>query len=135
MPTTTAPPILMTAEEFVAQHENDRMELVNGVVVELPMPSVIHGKVCSLINYYITAYVLKKDLGQVMGNDTFMRTKRKPDSVRGADVMFFSYKRLPKGPLGESVCRPAPVAGRGGVSTPARAGGVEEAADRIAVAG
>ena len=39
MPTTTAPPILMTAEEFVAQHENDRMELVNGVVVELPMPA------------------------------------------------------------------------------------------------
>lgn len=63
------------------------------------MPFAIHGKVCSMINYYLTAYVLEGDLGQVMGNDTFMRTARSPDSVRGADVMYFSYARLPRGPL------------------------------------
>ncbi|MFT3878252.1 MAG: Uma2 family endonuclease [Gemmatales bacterium] len=99
MASVSAPPVLMTAEEFVARHEHDRAELVRGVVVELPMPFATHAKVCSLINYYLTAHVLEHELGQVMGNDTFMRTERTPDSVRGADVMYFSYDRLPKGPL------------------------------------
>jgi len=108
MSTVAAPPILMTAEEFVAQHENDRAELVNGIVVELPMPFATHGKVCSLINHYITAFVLEHDLGQVMSNDTWMRTTRKPDSVRGPDVMYFSYSRLSKGPLPKRLLEVSP---------------------------
>jgi Uma2 family endonuclease len=34
-----------------------------------------------------------------MGNDSGVVTHRDPDTVRGADVMFYSYARLPRGPL------------------------------------
>lgn len=99
MSAITVPPTLMTAEDFVRLHEHDHAELVRGVVVELPLPYPAHGKVCSLINYFITAFVMQHDMGQVMGNDSLMRTKRSPDSVRGPDVMYFSYERLPRGPI------------------------------------
>jgi Uma2 family endonuclease len=88
---------LVSAEDFAQRHERDRLELVAGVVEEQPMPFPLHGKVCSLINYYLMGHVLTHDLGHVMGNDSFIRTRRNPDSVRGADVMFVSYARLPRG--------------------------------------
>ena len=82
--TVATPPILMTAEEFVARHENDRMELVNGIVVEIPMPYPNHGKVCFQFTGMLWKYLETNDIGQSMGNDSFMRTTRTPDSVRGA---------------------------------------------------
>lgn len=99
MATVATPPKLMTAEEFVAQHENDRMELVDGVVVELPMPFAAHGKICFQVAVELGKYLDSHDVGQAMSNDSFMRTNRSPDSVRGPDVMYFSYERLAKGPV------------------------------------
>ena len=40
-----------------------------------------------------------QDLGQVLSNDSGVITERGPDTVRGADVSFYSYERVPKGPL------------------------------------
>ena len=34
-----------------------------------------------------------------MSNDSGVITERDPDTVRGADVSFYSYERLPKGPI------------------------------------
>lgn len=94
-PAPAAPP-LMTAEEFIRLHGDESgVELINGRIVRLPMPGEAHGLVCSKANYYLTGYALERDAGQVMSNDTFVRTK--PDGVRGADVCFISYDRLPKG--------------------------------------
>ena len=106
MPTTTAPPILMTAEEFVAQHENDRMELVNGVVVELPMPTLAHGTVCFQFAVELGVYLKTNDIGRGADNDSFVKTK--PDSVRGADVLYYSYERLPRGPVPHGLLDVAP---------------------------
>ena len=39
------------------------------------------------------------DLGHVLSNDSGVITERGPDTVRGADVCFYSYERVPKGPL------------------------------------
>ena len=36
-----------------------------------------------------------------MSNDSGVVTERDPDIVRGADVAYYSYARLPKGPLKE----------------------------------
>jgi Uma2 family endonuclease len=34
-----------------------------------------------------------------MSNDSGVITERNPDSVRGADIAFYSFNRLPRGPL------------------------------------
>ena len=40
-----------------------------------------------------------RDSGRVMCNDSGVITERNPDTVRGADVAYYSYSRLPKGKL------------------------------------
>ena len=40
-------------------------------------------------------------LGRVVGGDAGVVTQREPDSVRGPDVAFYSYQRIPRGPLPE----------------------------------
>jgi Uma2 family endonuclease len=95
----------MTAEEFIRLHGDESgVELVNGRVVRLPMPGGVHGEVSSNAHALIREAVKRAGLGRTYVNDTFIRTK--PDGVRGADVCFVSYARLPKdrprgkGPLG-----------------------------------
>ena len=36
-----------------------------------------------------------------MSNDSGVVTERDPDTVRGADISFYSFNRLPKGPLAQ----------------------------------
>jgi len=43
-----------------------------------------------------------------MTNDSWVKTERGPDTVRGADLVFWSYERLPKGDLPEGVIPIAP---------------------------
>src|SRR5690242_2478155 len=45
-----------------------------------------------------------------MSNDSGVVTERDPDTVRGPDVSYYSYKRLPKGPLLEGYLDVAPDA-------------------------
>jgi len=96
----------MTPEEFVQHHGGDSdVELVDGVVVRLPMNGFEHGIVCGNASSILREWVKPKTLGRVLCNDTFIRTKAKPASYRGADVCFISYLRMPlnqprpKGPL------------------------------------
>lgn len=103
MSTLTAAPALLTAEEFVARYENVHAELVKGVVKEYPVPWVKHGKICLRIGALIYQHVEANDLGHTASNDSWIRTGSNPDSVRGADVCFFSYERLPRGDIPEGL--------------------------------
>jgi len=38
-------------------------------------------------------------MGRVVSNDGGIRTERDPDTVRGGDVAYYSYARVPQGPL------------------------------------
>jgi Uma2 family endonuclease len=89
--------VLLSAEDFARLHERDRVELVAGVVEEQPMPFPLHGQVCFRFSVQLGIYLAANDIGHGFGNDSFIRTRRNPDSVRGADVMFVSYARLPRG--------------------------------------
>ena len=101
---TAAPPALLTGEEFFARHENDRAELVDGVVVwEKDVPNYPHGEVCATFTRLLGNHVADNDLGRVCSNDTFVRTRKSPDRVRGADVLYVSYTRMPKGPAPEGL--------------------------------
>lgn len=87
----------MTADEFLAMHgDESNVELVKGRIVRYPMPGPKHGMVCNKAAFLITRHVLEHDLGRVMSNDTFVRTGEEMDTIRGADLCFLSYARLPK---------------------------------------
>jgi Uma2 family endonuclease len=101
----TAPPKLMTADEFwdfVHRRENqDRVfELVRGEVVEMTKPGKRHGFVCINAGVLLHAYATRRKKGYVCGNDTGVVVARDPDSVRGPDLLFFedatSYEQIDK---------------------------------------
>ena len=91
---------LMTAEEFGNRPDPGYPEeLVRGRTVAMPVPDRRHGFVCSKADRIFGNFVDEHDLGRVMSNDSGVITERGPDTVRGADVCYYSYQRLPKGPL------------------------------------
>ncbi len=96
---TAAKPKLLTAAEFGERHGGDYAELVDGIVVELPMSELFHGKICLFIGAAILHWVTEHDLGHVASNDSFVKTRTDPDTVRGPDVCYFSFERLPRGPV------------------------------------
>jgi Uma2 family endonuclease len=99
---------LLTAEEFARQYGGQRMELVKGVVKEVPVPFPKHGKICGTIAYFLNDVAIKHDCAHVMTNDSFVKTRSNPDTVRGADVSYYSYQRLPKGEVPDGLLPVAP---------------------------
>ena len=92
---------LLTAEDYLKTPDLDRpTELVRGVIVMMPPPFPRHGQVCMTAAFLMKQYVDEHDLGHVLTNDSAVITQRAPDTVRGADVAFYSYDRIPKGKLG-----------------------------------
>lgn len=95
-----APPKLLTIDEYLRLPDDGRKtELVRGRVIEVPPTYPFHGYVCGKVYKYIEQFVDSNKLGRVMTNDTGVVTERDPDTLRGADVCFYSYTRLPPGPL------------------------------------
>ena len=106
--TPTAPPPagspLMTGEEFVLIDGHEQMALIDGVLVQEPdMPSVTHGEICLNVGGELRQFVKANKLGRVCGNDTSLRLRRNPDTVRGPDVCYFSTARMPPGQRLEGV--------------------------------
>lgn len=91
---------LLTAEEFRALPDDGRrLELERGRIVEMTLPTPRHGYVRGNVVGILRAHVKATDLGRVVSNDSGIVTERSPDTVRGGDVAFYSYQRLPKGPF------------------------------------
>jgi Uma2 family endonuclease len=101
-PMATASPLqsALTAGEFARRPDPGYPEeLVKGRIVRLPPPGSRHGFLCSEFAWLLRSYLEEHDLGRVLTNDSGVITQRNPDSVRGADVAYYSYNRLPRGPL------------------------------------
>lgn len=112
MTTTLAPAKLLTAEDYaLLPDEGQRTELRRGVVVVMNLPGFRHGEVCSNVHHFIDTYVRQHQLGRTLTNDSGIITERNPDTVRGADVSFYSYQRVPKGqsPVGYAGASPETV--------------------------
>ena len=93
-------PALLTAEEFAQRPDPGYPEeLVRGRIVPLPMPKPRHGEICNRVGRILGDCAEDRDLGRVLSNDTGVITERGPDTVRGADISFYSFARVPKGPL------------------------------------
>jgi Uma2 family endonuclease len=93
-------PASLSAEEFAQRPDPGYPEeLVRGRIVPMPMPKPRHGEICSRAVRFLGNVAEDRDLGRVLGYDTGVITERDPDTVRGADVSFYSFARVPKGPL------------------------------------
>ena len=91
---------LMTAEQFGQRPDPGYPEeLVQGRVVAMSVPDRRHGYVCGRADRIFGNFVDGRAIGRVMCNDSGVITERGPDTVRGADVAYYSYSRLPKGTL------------------------------------
>ncbi|MGD9856595.1 MAG: Uma2 family endonuclease [Planctomycetaceae bacterium] len=90
----------ITAEEYARMPDlGVPTELVRGEVVESIQPGFRHGKVCGNAVRLLGNFADAHDLGHVVSNDTGIITETDPDTVRGGDVWFISYGKIPKGPL------------------------------------
>jgi Uma2 family endonuclease len=96
---------LLTADQFMELADDGRnLELVRGKVIEMSPPYFLHGIVCSNINRHLGNFGHESGHGYALCNDTAVKTMTGPDTVRGADVSYFSYARFPIDP---SVILPA----------------------------
>jgi Uma2 family endonuclease len=102
MTTVTAPTLtrLLTADEFALLDIDQPAELVRGVVVLMNVPWPRHGEICGQVVYLLRRFLQEHPLGRIVSNDSGVITERDPDTVRGADVAFYSFARVPRGPLG-----------------------------------
>jgi Uma2 family endonuclease len=91
---------LLTAEEFRRLPADGRpKELVRGRVVVMNMPTPRHGQICGQVLYLLRRHFDDRPSGHVVCNDSGVVTQHDPDTVRGADVAFYSYSRVPPGPF------------------------------------
>ena len=98
MPTAEA---LMTAEEFGNRPDPGHPEeLVRGRIVLRKYADLRHGMVCGNVLGRFDPVVRAEDLGRLIALSGIV-TERDPDTVRGVDVSFYGYDRMPRGPIPE----------------------------------
>jgi Uma2 family endonuclease len=103
------PEPLLTAKEFSKRPDPGYPEeLVRGRIVPMPMPKPRHGYLCNKAGRIFGNSCEEHHLGWVFNNDTGVITEHDPDTVRGADVAFYSFKRLPVGDLPDQYLEIAP---------------------------
>jgi Uma2 family endonuclease len=100
----------LTVAEFLKKYGHcPGVELVRGKVVWAGrpsgaaggclMPEFKHGVICKRVARAIDDFVTANKLGWVAINDTFVTVSEEDETVRGADVLYVSYARLPAGPI------------------------------------
>lgn len=100
---------LITADEFMAMDLGEgTFELVRGEVIELPPAMPEHGLVCGNTAGILFNYGRQTGYGYVLSNDSAVQTERGPDTVRGADVSFYSQARRPRSEVGRRLPPIAP---------------------------
>jgi Uma2 family endonuclease len=98
---TVSPTKLMTAQEFMnADLGEGAFELVRGEVIEVPPAMPEHGVVCANVVIALGNYGRQSGYGYALSNDSAVQTEHAPDTVRGADVSFYSHDRWPRSEVG-----------------------------------
>ena len=62
----------------------------------MTQPTFHHGITCARMSFLLLSWLSDRDLGRVVSNDTGVLTNRDPDTLRGADVSYYSFASLPK---------------------------------------
>jgi len=100
---------LLTAEEFMAADLGDgNFELVRGEVIQVPPPMPEQGLICANLAFTLESYGRRTGYGYALSNDSAVVTERRPDTVRGADICFYSQERWPRSQVGSTLPPVAP---------------------------
>ena len=70
-----------------------RCELVDGRIVRMSPTGYRHGEIEARIAEALAAFVRPRRLGRILTGEVGLYTRRDPDRVRGADVLFISNER------------------------------------------
>lgn len=84
----------MTGEALAELGDIGRCELVDGRIVMKSPTGWLHGDVEHRIGYSLGLFVDQNPIGRVLVGEVGIYTRRHPDTVRGADVIFISNERL-----------------------------------------
>lgn len=93
----TATKTILSAEEFAKLPnpvDGSKQELVRGEVVTMPPPGFWHGVVQLNVATLLKVFASQHKLGRVTVESGVV-TDTGPDTVRGPDVSFWSFERLP----------------------------------------
>jgi Uma2 family endonuclease len=104
-PKSTQPKI--TAKEFLAMDLGEGLhELVRGEIITMNPPEPAHGYICGNVVGILREFGRRTGHGYVAGNDSAVEISN--DTVRGADVSYYSEARWPKARLSEGYAQVPP---------------------------
>jgi Uma2 family endonuclease len=91
-------PTLTTATEFeTICRQLGSCELIRGEVIHLSPGGFGHSRLSINVAFALEDWARAEQHGRVLTNEAGIIVEVGPDTVRGADVAFISYQRLPKG--------------------------------------
>ena len=88
---------LITAAEFARMPDppdGSKEELVRGEIVTMPAPGFRHGRVQVNTAFVLETFVRGHPIGRITV-ESGLQTEFDPDTVRGPDVAFWNFERLP----------------------------------------
>ena len=90
----------LSAESFASLGITTPCELIDGRVVPMSPTGALHGNTELKLGRFLAEFVEQKGVGWVMSGEVGIVTRRDPDRVRGADLVFVSRERCAELPGG-----------------------------------
>lgn len=87
---------LITADELWQMGHGKRIELVQGVIVEMAPTGGEHGEICAWLTHLLFAHVAAHKLGTLTSAETGFVLFTDPDTVRAPDIGFIAASRRVK---------------------------------------
>ena len=84
----------LSAEAALEMSDLGRWELVKGELIHMTPAGGTHGELTAALAQVLRNFVKPGKLGKVFGAETGFYTGHDPDTVRGADAMFYSNERV-----------------------------------------
>jgi Uma2 family endonuclease len=84
---------LVTGEELLAMGDIGPCELIEGRIVPMSPAGDLHGGIEVNFSTELKLFVRTHKLGKVRAGEVGIYTRRNPDTVRGADVLYISNER------------------------------------------
>jgi Uma2 family endonuclease len=88
---------LISGDELYEMVGVEPCELIEGRLVPMSPTGGEHGGIEFSIGGELRSFVRRNKLGYIAGGEVGLYIRRKPDTVRGADVAFFTNQQLPNG--------------------------------------
>src|SRR5437879_12921707 len=87
---------LMTAEDLLKPGVPERADLVRGVLGIPESPGFLPREITVRLTIALGTYVVTSHLGRVVAGDAGFKLQSDPGTVRGADIAFVSWERMPQ---------------------------------------